>query len=125
MSAAASKESDRVTVPSIEDKVVRFADEDRHQIFVEPEGRKTLDTYINGLSMSLPEELQTEIVRSLPGLEKAEIMRPAYAVEYDYAPPTQLYPHLETKRVENLFFAGQINGTTGLRGRCPRNHGRH
>lgn len=99
--------------PSIEDKVVRFADKDRHQIFVEPEGRKTLEYYINGLSMSLPEELQTEIVRSLPGLEKAEIMRPAYAVEYDYAPPTQLYPHLETKRVENLFFAGQINGTTG------------
>ncbi len=99
--------------PSIEDKVVRFADKDRHQIFVEPEGRKTLEYYINGLSMSLPEELQTEIVRSLPGLEKAEIMRPAYAIEYDYAPPTQLYPHLETKRVENLFFAGQINGTTG------------
>lgn len=99
--------------PSIEDKVVRFADKDRHQIFVEPEGRKTLEYYINGLSMSLPEELQTEIVRSLPGLEKAEIMRPAYAVEYDYAPPTQLYPHLETKRVKNLFFAGQINGTTG------------
>ena len=99
--------------PSIEDKVVRFADKERHQIFVEPEGRKTLEYYINGLSMSLPEELQTEIVRSLPGLERAEIMRPAYAVEYDYAPPTQLYPHLETKRVENLFFAGQINGTTG------------
>ncbi|MGY8823990.1 MAG: tRNA uridine-5-carboxymethylaminomethyl(34) synthesis enzyme MnmG [Candidatus Latescibacterota bacterium] len=99
--------------PSIEDKVVRFADKERHQIFVEPEGRRTLEFYINGLSMSLPEELQHEIVRSLPGLEKAEIMRPAYAVEYDYAPPTQLYPHLETKLVENLFFAGQINGTTG------------
>ncbi len=99
--------------PSIEDKVVRFADKERHQIFVEPEGRRTLEYYINGLSMSLPEELQTNIVRSLPGLERAEVMRPAYAVEYDYAPPTQLYPHLETKRVENLFFAGQINGTTG------------
>ena len=99
--------------PSIEDKVVRFADKDRHQIFVEPEGRRTLEFYINGLSMSLPEELQHQIVRSLPGLEKAEIMRPAYAVEYDYAPPTQLLPHLETKRVANLFFAGQINGTTG------------
>jgi tRNA uridine 5-carboxymethylaminomethyl modification enzyme len=99
--------------PSIEDKVVRFADKERHQIFVEPEGRRTLEFYINGLSMSLPEELQHEIVRSLPGLENAEIMRPAYAVEYDYAPPTQLYPHLETKLVENLFFAGQINGTTG------------
>ena len=99
--------------PSIEDKVVRFADKERHQIFVEPEGRRTLEFYINGLSMSLPEELQHEIVRSLPGLENADIMRPAYAVEYDYAPPTQLYPHLETKLVENLFFAGQINGTTG------------
>jgi tRNA uridine 5-carboxymethylaminomethyl modification enzyme len=99
--------------PSIEDKVVRFADKERHQIFVEPEGRRTLEYYINGLSMSLPEEVQHHIVRSLPGLEKAEIMRPAYAVEYDYAPPTQLYPHLETKRVQGLFFAGQINGTTG------------
>ena len=99
--------------PSIEDKVVRFADKDRHQIFVEPEGRRTLEFYINGLSMSLPEELQHQIVRSMPGFAKAEIMRPAYAVEYDYAPPTQLYPHLETKRVANLFFAGQINGTTG------------
>ena len=99
--------------PSIEDKVVRFADRDRHQIFVEPEGRRTLEFYINGLSMSLPEELQHQIVRSLPGLERAEIMRPAYAVEYDYAPPTQLLPSLETKRVSHLFFAGQINGTTG------------
>ncbi|MEE3233510.1 MAG: tRNA uridine-5-carboxymethylaminomethyl(34) synthesis enzyme MnmG [Candidatus Latescibacterota bacterium] len=99
--------------PSIEDKIVRFSDRDRHQIFVEPEGRRTLEYYINGLSMSLPEELQQSIVRTLPGMEQAEIMRPAYAVEYDYAPPTQLYPHLETKNVENLFFAGQINGTTG------------
>ena len=99
--------------PSIEDKVIRFADRDRHQIFVEPEGRRTLEFYINGLSMSLPEEMQHSIVRSLPGLEMAEIMRPAYAVEYDYAPPTQLLPSLETKRVSHLFFAGQINGTTG------------
>ena len=99
--------------PSIEDKVVKFADRERHQIFVEPEGRRTLEYYINGLSMSLPEELQTPILRTVPGLERAEIMRPAYAVEYDYAPPTQLYSHLETKRVEALFFAGQINGTTG------------
>ena len=99
--------------PSIEDKIVRFSDKDRHQIFVEPEGRRTLEYYINGLSMSLPEELQQSIVRTLPGMENAEIMRPAYAVEYDYAPPTQLFPHLETKIVENLFFAGQINGTTG------------
>ncbi|MCC7264872.1 MAG: tRNA uridine-5-carboxymethylaminomethyl(34) synthesis enzyme MnmG [Candidatus Latescibacteria bacterium] len=99
--------------PSIEDKVVKFRDKERHQIFVEPEGRRTLEYYINGLSMSLPEELQHHIVRTLPGLERAQLMRPAYAVEYDYAPPTQLYPNLETKRVQRLFFAGQINGTTG------------
>ncbi|NKB65758.1 MAG: tRNA uridine-5-carboxymethylaminomethyl(34) synthesis enzyme MnmG [Candidatus Latescibacteria bacterium] len=99
--------------PSIEDKVVKFADKERHQIFVEPEGRRTLEFYINGLSMSLPEALQHQILRTLPGMEQAQIMRPAYAVEYDYAVPTQLYPHLETKLVEGLFFAGQINGTTG------------
>ncbi|MEW6753575.1 MAG: tRNA uridine-5-carboxymethylaminomethyl(34) synthesis enzyme MnmG [Candidatus Latescibacterota bacterium] len=99
--------------PSIEDKVVRFADRQRHQLFLEPEGRRTLEYYLNGLSMSLPEELQHQVVRSVPGLERALIMRPAYAIEYDFAPPTQLWPHLETKRVRGLFFAGQINGTTG------------
>ncbi|MBM3214702.1 tRNA uridine-5-carboxymethylaminomethyl(34) synthesis enzyme MnmG [Candidatus Poribacteria bacterium] len=99
--------------PSIEDKVVKFAEKASHQLFLEPEGRNTREVYINGLSMSLPEAVQTEIVRSVPGLERAEIMRPAYAVEYDYSPPTQLTPTLETKLVEGLFFAGQINGTTG------------
>ena len=87
--------------PSIEDKVVRFADKDRHQIFVEPEGRRTLEFYINGLSMSLPEELQHQIVRSLPGFAKTEIMRPAYAVEYDYAPPTDGRPFASHVEVAN------------------------
>jgi tRNA uridine 5-carboxymethylaminomethyl modification enzyme len=99
--------------PSVEDKVVRFADKDSHQIFLEPEGYNTLEVYLNGLSMSLPEDVQVDVVRSIPGLERAEIMRPAYAVEYDYVPPTQIHPSLETKPISGLFFAGQINGTTG------------
>jgi tRNA uridine 5-carboxymethylaminomethyl modification enzyme len=99
--------------PSIEDKVVRFADKASHQIFLEPEGRNTLEIYCNGISTSLPRDVQDEIVRSIRGLEQAEIMRYGYAVEYDYAPPTQIHGTLETKRVSGLYFAGQINGTTG------------
>jgi tRNA uridine 5-carboxymethylaminomethyl modification enzyme len=99
--------------PSIEDKVVRFADRDRHQIYLEPEGRNTLEYYCNGISTSLPRDVQDRVVRSILGLERAEIMRYGYAVEYDYAPPVQLQPTLETKLVAGLYFAGQINGTTG------------
>jgi tRNA uridine 5-carboxymethylaminomethyl modification enzyme len=99
--------------PSIEDKVVRFAEKERHQVFLEPEGRQTREFYINGVSTSLPYEVQHDFIRSITGLEKAEIIRPGYAVEYDYCPPTQLYPTLETKRVSGLYFAGQINGTSG------------
>ena len=99
--------------PSIEDKVVRFAEKERHQIFLEPEGRHTVEVYPNGLSTSLPLDVQVEIVHSIPGLEQALIMRPGYAIEYDYADPTQLMPSLETKPVAGLYHAGQINGTTG------------
>lgn len=99
--------------PSIEDKVVRFADKERHQIFLEPEGRETVEVYPNGLSTSLPLDVQIRMVRSVRGLEEAVIMRPGYAIEYDYADPTQLAPSLETKLVKGLYHAGQINGTTG------------
>ena len=99
--------------PSIEDKVVRFADKERHQVFIEPEGRSTDEYYLNGLSSSLPFFVQQAIVNSIPGLEKAELIRPGYAVEYDYVPPTELHPTLETKQVRGLYFAGQINGTSG------------
>src|SRR3984957_12551097 len=99
--------------PSVEDKVMRFADKERHQIFLEPEGRDTVEVYPNGLSTSLPLDVQLAMVRSVKGLEQAEIMRPGYAIEYDFADPTQLQPSLETKLVRGLFFAGQLNGTTG------------
>ena len=99
--------------PSIEDKFVRFADKPRHLLFLEPEGRATDEFYVNGLSTSLPFDVQIALVHSIPGLQNAVILRPAYAVEYDFAPPTQLKPSLESKRVGGLFFAGQINGTSG------------
>lgn len=99
--------------PSIEDKVVRFADKQAHQLFLEPEGRHTNEYYVNGVSTSLPFDVQLAFIHSVPGLEKAEILRPGYAVEYDYFPPTQLHPTLETKPVRGLYFAGQINGTSG------------
>jgi tRNA uridine 5-carboxymethylaminomethyl modification enzyme len=99
--------------PSIEDKVNRFAERDRHQLFVEPEGWNTVEIYVNGFSTSLPEEVQYEALKKVPGFEKVRFFRPGYAIEYDFFPPTQLQYSLETKAVENLFFAGQINGTTG------------
>jgi tRNA uridine 5-carboxymethylaminomethyl modification enzyme len=99
--------------PSIEDKVVKFPDKASHQLFLEPEGRHTSEYYVNGISTSLPYEVQLEVLHSIPGLEYAEIMRPGYAVEYDYFPPTQLFHTLETKLVAGLYFAGQVNGTSG------------
>lgn len=99
--------------PSIEDKVVKFAEKNAHQLFLEPEGRHTEEFYVNGVSTSLPLEVQYAFIRTIPGLENAEIMRPGYAVEYDYCPPTQLWHTLETQRVAGLYFAGQINGTSG------------
>ncbi|MGY8989574.1 MAG: tRNA uridine-5-carboxymethylaminomethyl(34) synthesis enzyme MnmG, partial [Flavobacteriales bacterium] len=99
--------------PSVEEKIIRFADKDRHQIFVEPEGWDTVEIYVNGFSTSLPEDVQMKAIRLIPGFEKCKMFRPGYAIEYDYFPPTQLNLSLETKLVEGLYFAGQINGTTG------------
>ena len=99
--------------PSIEDKVVKFAEKERHQVFLEPEGRHTREYYINGVSTSLPYDVQLDFIHSIAGLENAQIIRPGYAVEYDYCPPTQLTPTLETKKISGLYFAGQINGTSG------------
>ena len=99
--------------PSIEDKINRFAERNRHQIFVEPEGWDTIEVYVNGFSTSLPFEIQYEALKKIKGFENAVMFRPGYAIEYDFFPPTQLNTTLETKRIENLYFAGQINGTTG------------
>src|SRR5690606_15573293 len=99
--------------PSIEDKIVRFADKSKHQVFLEPEGRHTAEYYVQGLSTSMPEEVQLRILRSVPGLEQAQMMRTGYAIEYDVIVPTQLWPTLETKRMPGLFTAGQLNGTSG------------
>jgi tRNA uridine 5-carboxymethylaminomethyl modification enzyme len=99
--------------PSIEDKINRFAERERHQIFVEPEGDDTVEMYVNGFSTSLPENVQYDALKKIPGFENVKVFRPGYAIEYDFFPPTQLFPSLETKRISNLYFAGQINGTTG------------
>ena len=101
--------------PSVEDKISRFSEKERHQIFVEPEGWNTVEVYVNGFSTSLPEEVQYKALKSVPGFEDVKFFRPGYAIEYDYFPPTQLKHSLETKLVDGLFFAGQINGTTGTR----------
>jgi len=99
--------------PSIEDKVVRFSDRERHQIFLEPEGRESLEIYVNGLSTSLPRDVQEAMIRTIPGLEEARVVRHGYAIEYDYYPPHQIYPTLESRRIAGLYFAGQVNGTSG------------
>jgi len=99
--------------PSIEDKINRFAERDRHQIFVEPEGWNTVEIYVNGFSTSLPEDIQYQALTKIPGFEKAKMFRPGYAIEYDFFPPTQLKTTLETQLIDSLYFAGQINGTTG------------
>jgi tRNA uridine 5-carboxymethylaminomethyl modification enzyme len=99
--------------PSIEDKVLRFPDAERHQVFLEPEGLDTYEMYVNGLSTSLPPDIQLDLLRTVPGLAQVEMTRPGYAIEYDYIPPTQLAPTLETKGLKGLFLAGQVNGTTG------------
>ncbi len=99
--------------PSIEDKINRFAERERHQIFVEPEGWNTVEIYVNGFSTSLPEDIQYKALSQIPGFENAKMFRPGYAIEYDYFPPTQLHTTLETQLIDNLYFAGQINGTTG------------
>src|SRR5438552_12518643 len=99
--------------PSIEDKIVKFPEKERHQVFLEPEGIATEEIYVNGFSTCLPFEVQVSLVKTIIGCENAEIMRPAYAVEYDFAFPSQLHPSLESKACQNLFFAGQINGTSG------------
>ena len=99
--------------PSIEDKINRFAERNRHQLFVEPEGWRTVEIYVNGFSSSLPEEIQIKAMKHIPGFQNVKVFRPGYAIEYDYFPPTQLYHTLETKLIQNLYFAGQINGTTG------------
>src|SRR5688572_12256244 len=99
--------------PPIEDKINRFAERERHQIFVEPEGWNTVEIYVNGFSTSLPEDVQYKALTKIPGFERAKMFRPGYAIEYDYFPPTQLKTSLETQLIDNLYFAGQINGTTG------------
>ena len=106
--------------PSIEDKINRFAEKERHQIFVEPEGWSTVEVYVNGFSTSLPEDVQYKALCSIPGFEEVKMFRPGYAIEYDYFPPTQLKYSLETKLVDNLFFAGQINGCLLYTSPSPR-----